>query len=258
MPEAARRAEAGTYRAQNGEDRWLEAHFGGKRDGYYVEVGAYDGSRFSNSYHFETLGWTGVLVEPDPVMAERCGRNRPRSRTFACAVVAPSAPGEITFFKVFEGEVYSTTELGEAHRRRLEKMGLRWEEIRVPARTLDAILAEAAPAGIDFVSIDVEGGELPVLRGFDISRWQPAIVIVETNARVRDPAIREYFVRHGYAYRHGIDVNDFYERLAAPAAVVRLVDGARYLRQRIRRRLRRLGQLARRAWRKHVVRAADD
>jgi FkbM family methyltransferase len=257
MPEASRQAETGTYRAQNGEDRWLEAHFGGKRNGYYVEVGAYDGSRFSNSFHFESLGWTGVLVEPDPVMAERCGRNRPRSRTFACAVVAPAAPREIAFVKVFEGEVYSTTELSEAHRRRLEKMGLRWEEIRVPARTLDAILAEAAPASIDFVSIDVEGGELQVLGGFDIGRWKPAIVIVETNARVRDPAIRDYFVRHRYAYRHSIDVNDFYERLAAPAAVVRIIDGARYLRHRIRRRFRRLGQLARRAWRKHVAGAAD-
>ena len=257
MPEEPLQDTAGTYRAQNGEDRWLDAYFAGKRDGFYVEVGAYDGSHLSNTYHFEQIGWTGVLVEPDPVMAAQCGRNRPRSRTFACAVVGPGEAGEIVFFRVSEGAVYSTTYLSPSHRQRLDKLGFNWEEIRVPARTLDSILAEVAPARIDFVSVDVEGGELHVLRGFDIGRWKPAMVIVESNARRRDQAIRDYFVEHGYAYRHSIDVNDFYAPRAEGAIPVRIVDGARYLRHRIGRRLGRLGQLARRAWRKRVARAVD-
>ena len=246
-----------SYRAQNGEDRWLEKYFKGKRDGFYVEVGAYDGSHLSNTYHFESIGWTGVLVEPDPVMAAQCRRNRPASRTFACAVVGPGDGAEIVFYRVAEGQVYSTTYPSPSHRQRLDKMGLQWEEIRVPARTLDSILAEAAPARIDFVSIDVEGGELQVLGGFDIRRWQPAIVIVETNARLRDPATRDYFVRHGYAYLHSIDVNDFYAPLAQGPIAVRVVDAARYLRHRIRRRLGRLAQLARRAWRKRFAGSSD-
>lgn len=246
-----------TYRAQNGEDRWLDAHFAGKRGGFYVEVGAYDGAHLSNTYHFEQIGWSGVLIEPDPVMAEQCRRNRPRSRTFACAVVGPGDGGEIVFFRVAEGQVYSTTHLSPSHRERLDKLGFKWQEIRVPARTLDSILAEAAPSRIDFVSIDVEGGELQVLSGFDIRRWTPAIVIVETNARRRDPAIREYFVDHGYAYRHSIDVNDFYAPLARGPVAVRIVDGATYLHHRIQRRLRRLSQLARRAWRKHFAEPID-
>jgi len=241
----------GTYRAQNGEDRWLEAYFGGRRGGFYVEVGAYDGAHLSNTYHFEQIGWTGVLVEPDPDMAERCRLNRPASRTYDCAVVGPRNSGEIVFFRVAEAQVYSTTDLNSSHRQRLDKMGLKWEEIRVPARTLDSILAEVAAARIDFVSIDVEGSELQVLSGFDISRWKPAIVIVETNARRRDPAVRDFFVGHGYAYVHSIDVNDFYAPLAKGTIAVHLVDGARYLRHRVRRRLARLGQLAGRAWRKH-------
>jgi FkbM family methyltransferase len=257
MPEEPHPDQAQTYRAQNGEDRWLEAYFASKRDGFYVEVGAYDGSHLSNTFHFEQIGWTGVLVEPDPVMAAQCRRDRPGSRTYACAVVGPGVGGEIVFFRVAQGQVYSTSDLSPSHRERLHKMGLQWEEIRVPARTLDSILAEVAPRRIDFVSIDVEGGELQVLGGFDLRRWQPAIVIVETNARRRDPAIRDYFVARGYAYRHSIDVNDFYAPQAQGAIAVRLVDGVRYLRHRIRRRLARLGQLARRAWRKGFGGSSD-
>lgn len=247
----------GSYRAQNGEDRWLEAYFGGKREGFYVEVGAYDGVNLSNSFHFEQIGWTGVLIEPDPEKAAQCRSARPGSTTHACAVVGPGGANEIAFLQVAGGEVYSTTNPTAAHRKRLDGLGLKWREVRVPARTLDSILAEAAPPHVDFVSIDVEGGEMAVLSGFEIGRWRPAIVMVETNARTRDPAVRGYFVAHGYAYLHSIDVNDFYAPVAGGPRVACALDGARYLLHRTWRRLKRSAQLLRRAWRKHVARSDD-
>ena len=240
----------GSYRSQNGEDRWLETHFGGKRSGFFVEVGAYDGVNLSNTYHFEQSGWTGVLVEPDPEMAERCRRERPRSVTFQCA--AGESVGEISFFKVAGGEEYSTTSLSAAHRERLDHMGLSWREVRVAVRTLDSILEEARATRVDFVSIDVEGAELAVLKGFDIARWKPAVVIVETNTARRHPAIRRYFVAHGYAYHQSIDVNDFYLPVQR-GAVASVVDAAQYLKHRVSRRMSRTRQLALRAWRKHVL-----
>ena len=243
----------GSYRSQNGEDRWLDAHFSGKREGFFVEVGAYDGVNLSNTYHFEQSGWTGILVEPDPEMAERCRRERPRSRTFECAAGGPGSNGEISFFRVAGGEAYSTTSLTPAHRERLDRLGLRWHEVRVAVRTLDSILEEASPARVDFVSIDVEGGEMAVLSGFDIRRWKPAVVIVETNTPRRDPAVRNYFVASGYAYHHSIDVNDFYLPAEAGSVPAGVLDGARYLRHRVARRLARSRQLALRAWRKHVL-----
>ena len=71
---------AGAFRAQHGEDAQLAARFGNKRGGYYVEVGALDGEKLSNTYFFEKeLGWTGVLVEADPRQAENCSKTRPGS-----------------------------------------------------------------------------------------------------------------------------------------------------------------------------------
>ena len=52
--------------------------------------------------------------------------------------------------------------------------------IEVPIRTLDSILDEAnAPARLDFLSIDVEGHEIDVLRGFDFARWNPRLILLE-------------------------------------------------------------------------------
>lgn len=242
---------AGTYQSQNGEDRWLDAYFGGRRNGFYVEVGAYDGVIYSNSYHFEQIGWSGVLVEPDPVNCGLCKRNRSRARIFDCAAVAPDQVGEIVFHQVAGGEVYSTTNPSGFHQKWITERGLTSREVLVQARTLNSILEEVAPDRVDFVTIDVEGGELDVLRGFDIRRWRPRVVLVETIAKVRAPAIRDYFVANGYAYHRSIDVNDVYLPVTRGKAAVRLIDGLRYLRHRLQHRLARIGELVRRAWCKY-------
>ena len=238
-----------TFRAQNGEDRWLHDFFGGKSTGYFVDVGAYDGVDLSNSYHFEQIGWTGILVEPDPDRARACAASRPHSKTFQCAAVDSVETGEICFHRAAAG-VYSTTNLTPDHERRLAGMGMATEEIRVPARTLDSMLIEAGATQVDFVSIDVEGAELAVLRGFDIDRWSPQVVIVESNTKHRAKEIRDYFVAHGYAYCDTIDVNDFYCRAETGRLGVWLLDRVRYSRHRVQRRVSRIAGNLRRSWRK--------
>jgi FkbM family methyltransferase len=244
------RSEANTFRAQNGEDLWLDAFFGGRSHGFFVDVGAYDGVNLSNSYHFEQLGWTGVLVEPDPRKADQCRGSRPRSLVFQCAAVGSPEMSEITFFQVEAGEVYSTTKLTDSHAARISGMGLQPTALTVPARTLDSMLEEAGTSSVDFVSIDVEGAEMEVLRGFDIERWKPAVVIIESNTKIRSADIRNYFVSHGYAYRDSIDVNDFYVRRAGSSIPAAVADAIYYARHRVKRRFARIAHNLRRAWKK--------
>lgn len=243
-----------TFRAQNGEDRWLDNFFTHKRSGFFVDVGAYDGVHLSNSYHFEQIGWTGLLVEPDPARAEHCLIARPRSHTFHCAAVDSPDVREVTFHQVDAAGVFSTTNLTTEHANRLSNMGHVFKPMTVPARTVDSMLEEIGAHCIDFVSIDVEGAELSVLKGFDLRRWSPSIVVIESNTKSRSPEIRDYFVRNGYGYWHSIDVNDFYRRLDRKPAWVCLVDRTRYARHRFQRRLLRIATNLRRSWSKRIGR----
>ena len=215
----------GSYQSQHGEDRWLDKYFSQKQHGFFVEVGAYDGIVLSNTYHFEKeRGWTGVLVEPDVKKAKLCRENRANSRIFECAAVGSNNIKEVSFHQVDGGEVYSTINLIDSHRQRIEEYGLAHHEVKVRAMTLDQILTESQACRIDFVSIDVEEAELEVLKGFDIKKWKPRIVIVESNSSERKREIRDYFVRNGYAYFHSIEVNDFYRPILGGAIVAKVVD----------------------------------
>lgn len=234
------------YQSQHGEDRWLERHFRGRRDGFFVEVGAYDGVVLSNTFFLESIGWRGLLVEPNPEKAARCRENRPLAKVFECAAVAPGAGAEVTFDVVEGGEVYSTSSMSAEHGARLAGYGLQSRKILVAARTLDAILEDARLPRVDYVSIDVEGGELEVLRGLDLDRWHPDVVMIEVNERTRRPEIRDVFTSSGYVYLRSIGINDVYVPLTEFKILARTVDALRYGSNLMRRAVRRGARMLRR------------
>jgi hypothetical protein len=72
-----------TSKRQRGqkEKSQIRAYFKEKRGGVVVEVGANDpSSHTSQSLHLEDeLGWTAVLVEPNPDLAHRAREERPEA-----------------------------------------------------------------------------------------------------------------------------------------------------------------------------------
>lgn len=200
-------------RAQHGEDRLLAERFGHKRDGHYVEVGALDGEYLSNTYYFEkALGWTGVLVEPNPEQADLCRKHRPASHVATFAAVAPGHEGTVTL-QVAEGnEGYSTLSANRTYSRILSERNLVTTPLVVEATTLDAILEEAAMPAIDIMTVDVEGHELEALRGLDLRRWQPTVLLVESASGAPSLRISWLLFRSGYARVRRVIVNDWYEQ----------------------------------------------
>mgnify|MGYP003328994632 CR=1 FL=1 len=60
------------------------------RDGFYVELGANDGSHASNSYYFEiNKGWKGVLIEPAPNLYMACKKERGANNVVFCNACVP-------------------------------------------------------------------------------------------------------------------------------------------------------------------------
>lgn len=186
---------------QQAEDQLKAEFFGSSRKGFFVEVGANQPQHDSQTWGFEQAGWTGVLVEPQPDLAERL-RTARRARVVAAACSSPeNAGGTMTLF--LSGPLSS-------FKRDLAVTGIvPREAIEVPVRTLDNILIEAgAPSPIDFVSIDVEGHEVEVLRGFDLARWRPRLLLIEDH--VTSLATHRFLTRAGYRLIRRTGLNGWY------------------------------------------------
>lgn len=162
------------------------------RDGVFVEAGANDGVAQSNTYFFERMrGWRGVLVEGVPELAEACRRNRPRATVVNAALVGDDSVREVTMrtanlMSIVEG-AFGSRDADDAHILKgvavqggADRVPTR--TLTVPARTLTSVLAGAGVDRIDLLSLDVEGYEIQVLQGLDLSRFLPRYVLVEARS----------------------------------------------------------------------------
>lgn len=182
------------------EGRLVREFFQSRR-GYFVDVGANDPIDWSQTFHLEQLGWDGVLIEPQPNFAEALRRSR-KGRVYAVGCSSPENSGRSMPLKV--AGAYST--LNALPR----VVGATIDgSIDVPIKTLDEVLTDVgAPAPIDFLSIDVEGHERQVLRGFDMRRWRPRLILIEDH--VLDRRLHNDLISRGYVWIRRTGLNSWY------------------------------------------------
>jgi FkbM family methyltransferase len=200
------------YYSQFGEDKILFEIFQRKTSGVCVEVGANNGVDDSTSLFFEKIGWKCILIEPNPILCQMIRSTR-NALLYECA--ASDRRGVATLY-VAEGAEKShgvsmiSVEEEEA-RNKIKSYGFTCRPVQVDTRTLDNILAELKfSSGIDFVSIDVEGHELEVLKGFSLERWRPMILLVEDNSNFENNIVSNYLKKFGYVRFMRTGVNDWY------------------------------------------------
>lgn len=169
-----------TSYAQNFEDVMLARAFPGAQ-GFYIDVGANDPDIDNVTRVFYERGWSGINIEP--LSANMRELRKKRTRDINLEIAIGEKEGSITFYEIGKWHGYSTTDpaVVEQHR----KDGLEVIEHKVPVRRLSDVLDEhAKDKAIDFLKIDVEGTELSVLRGLDLRRHRPKIILLESKMPV--------------------------------------------------------------------------
>jgi FkbM family methyltransferase len=182
-------------------ERELVRSFFGDRTGFFVEVGANDPLNSSQSWHLEQCGWRGILIEPHPDLAATLRATR-QSPIYEFACSAPENRGKRLPLHVHGA-------MSSLDREAMAPGALPHATVSVSVLTLDDILANAgAPTPLDLLSIDVEGHELDVLRGFDIGKWRPRLLLLEDH--VRDLTKHRYMTRRGYRLVRRTGFNAWY------------------------------------------------
>lgn len=197
------------YFAQYGEDKILNRLFA-KQRGNCVEVGAFDGITGSNTYFFEKLGWRCIVIEP---MSEYCSLIRARRNCEVVEIAASDAAREMEFHVAAGVETLSTLEAEPDHFARIRSLsseGIR--KISVKTARLDDILGERNVSHVDFITIDVEGHELGVLRGISFDRIKPRVVIVEANSLQASDRIKDFMRSVSYRRFLKTGCNEWYAR----------------------------------------------
>lgn len=195
--------------AQNFEDVILWRALRDVRNGFYIDVGAWDHRESSVTYAFYERGWRGINIEPD---AEKFAcLQAARAMDINLQMAVADIEGERPFF-CFPGTGLSTLNPTIAHNH--SDTGLNYVEHTVRVGRLVDICNLFANSDIHFLKIDAEGAEVEVLAGADFNKHRPWIVVIEAtqpNSPEMNYNAWEYIIlgaRYRLAYSDGL--NRFY------------------------------------------------
>lgn len=172
--------------SQEGEDLILNRIFEGKRNGFYVDVGAHHPLRFSNTYFFYKQGWAGINIEPNPDVVPIFEIERPRDINLQVGV---SDIDGMLQYHYFDEPALNTFDIDIVKDRQATTPYKVVKIEEIPVKRLDEILFKHLPSGreIDFLSIDVEGLDFVVLQSNNWTKYRPTCVLVEVlNATLED------------------------------------------------------------------------
>lgn len=152
-------------------------------DGTFLEVGANDGYAQSNTYYLERrMGWRGILVEPLPGLARQARKTRPNSFVYNYACVEPEKAGnpmtvvDLDLMSVSLGQQGESKEAARISRAHVK----RGRQVSVSTTTISELIGRSGLRDLTFMSVDVEGAEVGLLKGLDFGRHCPQFLLVET------------------------------------------------------------------------------
>ena len=191
------------WHSQSSEDVYAyQNFFYNTRGGSYLEMGALDGVRFSNTKTFhDSLGWTGLLIEANPANYGKLIGNRPGDLCVHAAIC--EAPQIVHYVsKAAVGGIWElmSPTFKETWHPNVDVASLP----EIPCLPLGPVLAKFGIKRIDFFSLDVEGGELAVLRSIDWDFTRFGVVAVEADGTNIDKnsAVQSLMLSKGFRY-HG-------------------------------------------------------
>lgn len=172
----------------------------------YLDLGAFHPVAGNNTYLLNLNGGHGVLVEPNVDLISELRRVRPADKVLNIGV-GVSTVAEADYYRASEpawntfdketADKYDKTTGG--------KITIK-EVVKMPLVNVNEIIAQHLGAAPDFISIDIEGLDLAVLKTFDFTKYRPAAFCVETieeGTTKHNPEITEFMASKGYAV-HGM------------------------------------------------------
>lgn len=165
--------------SQNGEDIIVHSIFEAlsRKTIFYLDAGGYHPFVGSNTALFYLTGSRGIIIEPNPALFPQFPLRRPRDICLNIGVSDRS--GTQTFFLSRSGALGSLIPEEGPEVQGTENPGT--EPVEIAVRTLPEVIEKYAEGNsIDFLSIDIEGMELPVLKMLDFEKYGPLVICAET------------------------------------------------------------------------------
>jgi FkbM family methyltransferase len=175
-----------------------------KRNGYFIDIGAHDGIRLSNTYLLEKkFNWKGICVEPQNNSYEKLKKNR------SCYV-----DNSLLYSKKGLSLDFSNANMLGGITKNIDTHEIAKEakkDTKITSTLNDILIKHSAPSNIDFMSLDTEGSELEILKGIDFNKYKFKFIALEhNNIEPRRSDMKKLLESNGYKHYKKNRHDDYY------------------------------------------------
>ncbi|XP_063398909.1 protein Star-like [Mytilus trossulus] len=205
--------------SQYGQDQVIDKLLKKKKNGFFVEIGGFDGEDLSNTLFFEKVrNWNGLLVEASPFLYDMMLK-KDRKCYMVNACVSKSLPA-MTF--MLAGAITSAKEtLTDMHRKRIDRERIQYakeahwahvnDTVKVNCFPLLTIMRTIGHKDIDYFSLDVEGAEMHILNSIEWDDLNIDVFTIETDQHRNE--ILSFMKQKGYKWIQKLLGDDIFQKI---------------------------------------------
>jgi FkbM family methyltransferase len=197
--------------SQFGQEVEVIKFYKNKPFGFFVEIGAHNGKKLSNTYMLESqFKWKGICVEPNPQKYELLCKNRRRS--FCCDRAVYSESNKELIFDIANNDdlLSGISETIDFHKNFVDT-----NKSQILVNTIsffDLLEKYNAPSFIEYLSLDTEGSEYEILKSLDFQKYIFGLIHVEHNfVEPKRSQINELLTSNGYEFIKENHIDDVYK-----------------------------------------------
>ena len=163
------------YYSFSGVDIVLKKIFYQQEKGFYIDVGCQNPIKNNNTYLLYKKGWEGINIDLDKDNIDLFNSARPKDSNFNKAISSDIKNVELYFYH--KKSPINTIDKKTSDFQKAKVTSIK----KINTDTLDNIILNSKYKNhtFDLLSIDVEGHELDVLKGFDLDKYSPKVIVVE-------------------------------------------------------------------------------
>lgn len=188
---------------------------------YYLDIGANHPKEINNTYYFYLRGCKGVCVEANPLLAVKLQKSRPNDRVIAKGIGIDNSP-EMDFY-VFEGKYDGLSTFSKTDAAHWSEVGIKehgkinhTKVIQVPLISINTVLTELCDKIPDFISLDIEGLDMEILKTMDFNKFRPVVFCIETllydreQREYKNQDLIKYMISNGYKVYADTNINTIF------------------------------------------------
>ena len=178
----------------------------------YLDIGAFHPYQLSNTYFFYDMGMTGVCIEANPQLISPFKDIRPNDKTLNIGISIENT-ASIQPFYIFSNPVLSTFSKKEADRMKMINNNEIVEVKDIETIPINQIIEDNFETCPNFISIDIEGFDLQLIKSMDFNKYRPKVICIETVSHVeekKDQELISEIINNGYVMYADTFINSIF------------------------------------------------